>query len=613
MNMHSEQKLGLGIIAALLLLAFVLHVGSVIQGGLYADDYIHAAYFSGDKTLAKKGLLAGIDHSNVAKLLPMQFSFFDPSEPNYQALKDYGVLPWWTADDALLHFYRPIATLTHWLDYKLWPDNTHAMHAMNLLWYMLAVLAILYLYQQFALPKVVLALALLMVILDASVYQVSTWIASRSMLMLMAFGFLSVAFYRKACQQPVYYLLSIICFVLSMFCAEGFIGICAYLGAYMLVYDARSWGRRLLAISPFVMLTLLWRIYYQTQGYGAQGVEFYIDPGRDIERFLSLAAYRLPGNFFELVSSVDIMSGQVRPDIRQNFAYAGVTVFALLLWLNWQAVKSNKTVVFFALGSLFALVPGLSVVLAPRVMILPNVGFAIVAAFLIYHTFSKAFTGVQKVAAFITSGLMVLMHVLVALGLCVFMLYGQLSMQEQDSEQEPKRTDVGVQYQANKSVVILTSDRPFWTVFIPYELAYEKQVLPEHVRVLSSAFYPAKVIRVDRNRISLDSMPAFQFDAQAVADLTQQAHGHHAYLTQQLLGLVRANDTQWKLWQRFEFPEMTIEVTKLCEQKPCRLLVTFKRPLTEYQFTYWDKASKRYQEVELPELGESIELQGFFE
>ena len=182
----------------LMLAALVLHSGTTITGGLYADDYVHKSYFLGSEALSEKGLLDGIGVGDFTELLSDQFNFFDPEEANYAPMMKFGMLPWWASQDALLHFFRPLATVTHYIDYQLWPENTHIMHGVSLLWYLLGVLAIYAVYRGVGVEKPVALLALLLVILDHSMFQVVTWIASRSMLMVIAFGFFTVYAYHRS-------------------------------------------------------------------------------------------------------------------------------------------------------------------------------------------------------------------------------------------------------------------------------------------------------------------------------------------------------------------------------------------------------------------------------
>src|SRR5208337_4627783 len=51
------------------------------------------------------------------------------------SMKSYGTLPWWTSDKLKLSLCRPVAALTHWLDYRLYPDSPALMHAHNIVWF----------------------------------------------------------------------------------------------------------------------------------------------------------------------------------------------------------------------------------------------------------------------------------------------------------------------------------------------------------------------------------------------------------------------------------------------------------------------------------------------
>ena len=253
----------------------------------------------------------------------------------------------------------------------------------SLVWYLVGVAAVYLMYRGVGVEKPVAILALLLVILDNSMYQVVTWIASRSMLLVMAFGFFAVYAYHRSLSSRLWYILALLSLACAALSAEAVIGICAYLGAYMFALEKRSWSKRILHLLPFAALILVWLAYYRAHGYGAYGVDFYIDPGHEPATFFKTALYRLPGNFFELSSGLDVVAGLFRPDIHHSyFAMAGVVLFAVMLYLLWPRFKENRILLFFFLGSIFALVPGLTISLSPRVMILPFVGMAVVFAYL---------------------------------------------------------------------------------------------------------------------------------------------------------------------------------------------------------------------------------------
>ena len=46
---------------------------------------------------------------------------------------DAGFPPWWTSADSRVAFFRPLAGLTHWIDFRPWPDRVEVMHIHSLI------------------------------------------------------------------------------------------------------------------------------------------------------------------------------------------------------------------------------------------------------------------------------------------------------------------------------------------------------------------------------------------------------------------------------------------------------------------------------------------------
>lgn len=596
----------------LLLLAALLHIGSSIGGHFYADDYVQRAYATGSEALQQRGLLAGMEPGSFTAFIRNQFNFFNPASDNYAAMQAFGMVPWWAGEDAMLHFFRPLAAATHYLDYRLWPDSPRLMHCVSLLWYVLGLAVIYRLYRAVRLEKQVALLALLLVMLDVSVFQVVTWIASRSMLMVIAIGFFAVYAYHRSITSRGWYAIALLALLLSLLSAEGAIGICAYLGAYMLTLDARRWWQRIAHIAPFALITVIWHVAYQQAGFGAYGVDFYLDPGREPALFLQTALYRLPGNFFELASGVDFMSGQLRPDLRQlYFAIGGLATLAAFLWLLWPQLKTDKTLRFFLLGSVFALVPGLTIALAPRVMILPNVGFAVLLATVMLNAAAGVWQGGRRYLGKAVLYYAVLFHVLLALVLATLMNVKTISA-ALDQDKPQGYVELGVDDMAGKYIVAVNSLQPFWLAFIAHQLDYNRQPLPLSVRLLASSFYPLTLTRLNENQLLLEGHPAIQLDRAALDALANKEQGHFIYLTWQLMGLIRSEREPWQAGWQFDAQEMSIRVQSLENGKPRQLLITLHKPLTEYRWIYQDIEQRRYLPLSLPEPGNTVHFKGVF-
>lgn len=592
----------------LLFLAAVLYGSSSLFGNFYADDYIQRAYVIGAQPLQNLGLLAGIEQHSLSSFLTNQFNFFDPANENYQALKDFGMMPWWSGENIKLHFFRPLASVTHFIEYQLWPDSPKAMHFFDLCWYLLGIFLLFKLYLNLNIARPVALLALLLFILNANTFHIITWIASRSMLMVLALGSFTIYSYHRSLEEKSWYFIALASLALCLLSAEAGLTICAYLAAYFFTLDQRPWSVRIRHIFPFALLALLWLIAYQIFGFGAKGGDFYLDPGADLSAFLQQAAYRLPASFFELASGTALFSGQVRPDIRAvNFALLGVAALLFICYLLWHELKNNKVLQFCLLGSVFALLPGLSIVLSPRVMILPSMGFAVVLATLLYGSA----TGLRLWLLRFSKIFIVLFHIVLAAAVA-FMMNGQSINKAITTEQPHGFVDLGITDYADKHLIALNSLQPFWFAFIAHQLDYTEQALPRTLRLLSTNFYAVKLTRLSEQSFRLEGAPLLQYDREHFLDLSQQPEGHHIYLTWELMGIFRSSQSPWHAGQQFDLPEMRIQVESLYQDKPQALLITLNKPLTDYRFIYQDTKSLEYRSLPLPKTGESFDVKGVF-
>lgn len=592
----------------LLFLAALLYGSSSLLGNFYADDYIQRAYVVGSQSLQQLGLLAGIEQHSLSAFLTNQFNFFDPATENYQALKDFGMMPWWAEDNIKLHFFRPLASLSHYIDYQLWPNSPKIMHFFDLCWYLLGIFLLFKLYLRLHIARPVALLALLIFILNINTFHVITWIASRSMLMVLALGCFTLYSYHRSLDEKPWYFIALASLTLCLLSAEAGLSICAYLAAYFFTLDQRPWLSRIKHILPFAALAVLWLTAYQMLGFGAKGGDFYLDPAANISAFLQQAAYRLPASFFELASGSALFSGQVRPDIRTvNFALFGVAVLLFIGYLLWHELKNNQALQFCLLGSVFALLPGLSIVLSPRVMILPSMGFAVVLATLLLGSA----TGLRLWLLRFSKIVIVLFHIILAAVIALIMNFQSIN-KAMTAEQPHGFVDLGINDYADKHLIALNSLQPFWFAFIAHQLDYTEQALPRTLRLLSTNFYTVKLTRLSEQRLLLEGQPLLQYDREHLLDLSQQPEGHHIYLTWELMGIFRSDQSPWQEAQQFDLPEMRIQVQTLHQGKPQALLIELKKPLVHYRFIYQDAKNSEFQLLELPAIGESFSVEGVF-
>ena len=106
------------------------------------------------------------------------FSFGGSSPEQTRAMVQEGALPWYTAPDLRLRFFRPLSSLLIVVDTKLFGDTIWPMHLHSVLWY-LALTAVAAAFFRRQVPKVAWLAALLFAVDDAHTVPVS-WLANRN-------------------------------------------------------------------------------------------------------------------------------------------------------------------------------------------------------------------------------------------------------------------------------------------------------------------------------------------------------------------------------------------------------------------------------------------------
>jgi hypothetical protein len=169
---------------AVAILAVILALPS-LNAGLFVDDYHH------------KLLMDGSDSPIRLLKSPLDmFCFFDGDPQRTAELIDYG-FPWWTYKGIKGAFWRPLASITHWLDYILWPDTPALMHAQNILWYGALIIAVTFLYRRFITATWVVSLAALLYAIDDAHGMPVGFIANRNAVMATFFGILTIIAHDK--------------------------------------------------------------------------------------------------------------------------------------------------------------------------------------------------------------------------------------------------------------------------------------------------------------------------------------------------------------------------------------------------------------------------------
>ena len=199
-----------------------------------------------------------------------------------------GAVPWWTDDRLRLSFYRPLAALTHRVDYALWPDSPVSMHVHSFAWFGILIFVAGAFYRRFLGATAVAGLATLLFAVDDAHATAIAWLSQRNILPATVFGLLAVLAHdrwRRRNSLPAAVIAPALLAVALLF-GEAGIATLAYLFSYAVFLDDRGgWRARGASLIPGLVVIAVWRAAVSSAGFGTEHSDFYIDPAGEPFRF----------------------------------------------------------------------------------------------------------------------------------------------------------------------------------------------------------------------------------------------------------------------------------------------------------------------------------------
>lgn len=283
-----------------------------------------------------------------------------------------GFLAWWTSPHLYAQFMRPLASLSHSLEFSAYPSAAWLMHLHNALLYAALIAVAALLYRRLAGSALAAGLAaLLFAIDDGHAFSVG-WIAGRNTLLAALFSLLSLWFHDRARTRGgrASLLLTTLSVALALSSAEAGVGSLTLLVSYALVLDAGSARERLMGLIGPLSVGALWAAAYVGLGYGFRGSSFYRDPSAPLT-MLGQGVLDLPLWLVDALGPSGVPAALLFPTLWSRLG--ALPVAALFLWLLWPALKTRESR-FFACAFGLSLAPLLSTLPAARVLIVPSFG-----------------------------------------------------------------------------------------------------------------------------------------------------------------------------------------------------------------------------------------------
>lgn len=487
-------------------------VSPALGGDFVADDHLHRILSRDDP---------GIDGLSSRPFDLFVFASGDPAANH--ALMDAGVFPWWTAPEARLAFLRPLSSATHAFDHALWPDSATAMLVHNLVWYALALLVVWRFYRRFAGASWVAALALLLYAVDDARGPPVSWIANRNAIIAVVLALPVLLVYdrwRREGWTPGRWLAPLL-LVPALLAGESAVGVGAYLAAHALHLDRGRWRERALALAPFAVVVIVWRVAYVGLGYGVTGSGIYIDAGADPAAFAGAVGTRLPllllGQLALPWSDLSVVYPLLGSGVRPMVVAGALAFLALFALAVWPLVRRDAHSRFFATGMVLAALPVCSTFAADRLLWFVGLGGAgLVAALLGAAAHERSALGAsrrRRGLALTVAALLALINVVLAPAMLVSRSRSMIAMDQlisRGTDSIPRDASV-----VDKTVVLVSSPADPFGGYTPLMRASKGEPRPAHLRWLSTGRSPVTVERPDMRSLRVrpdDGFVAHEMD-----------------------------------------------------------------------------------------------------
>ena len=340
-------------------LALVFLVGLLMKlptlgVGFFADDYVQQVVLTGQRGPLPIPLWNLYDWGTAA-----DWTGFG---------REHEALPWWTASDWKVRFFRPLTSLSLGLDHALWGSDARGYHVTNLfLW--LVLLALAYrLYRALGLASGVATTALFVFVLSDSSSVPVGWIANRNTLLEAALACAAVlaALRGRAAGALVLGLAA----ALSKESGSFALLLLAW------ILQRRGQGRAALGALALFGAELAFLVL---EGYGTRSL-FYSTPWSDPGAFLANLALLASGGVLALLGPLPLDLTLLLPGARIGLLLLGVAAgWPLAVWIVRRAPNGPSRSLALAWTALF-LVPQAGALPADRLLFVPSIGAAALLA-----------------------------------------------------------------------------------------------------------------------------------------------------------------------------------------------------------------------------------------
>jgi len=590
------------------ILGFVVMLGALNAGWDPTDDLRHRVKFIDPDLLPERLHQTGMIPENSGQLSTVLSTHHEyaRTQSDVKKLKEYGVLPWWTLDNFKFSNWRPIDSLTHWLDYRLYPNLPSMIHCHNLIWFMAVVCLITLLYRDIVKPTWVASFAAILYLLDSSNTIVAYWVANRNLLLSLVFAILTLHahHYWRTRHSLIAAIAAPICLLCALLSTEAGIAILAYILSYSLFLDQSSFRQRLMALLPACLITILWRLTYNYLGHGAFGGSV-IDPVAEPLRYLMALVERAPILLMGQWGFVPSNMYMLLSDQAKTIAwYTSIITLTLIFLFMLPLLYRNKLAKFWFVGMLLSVFPICATLPMDRNLLFVAIGaFALIVQF-VGGLGSKAtwlsISRTWRLSAWILVIILLIIHILFSI-----YLKNKNPLSSSAKLIETMMAIEAPESIENKDLVVVNA--PLTLSCLPTYRVYKEEPLPRSISMLALGLSSIEIYRETEFKLVMQSVSGNLFSSNHDVSL------HLSHGLQAINEILR----DWKIGfyegEKIVSSRFTVEVLTVDSDKlPSRIALTFTKPLGDNSmyWTYWDWESFSYTPFTVPKIGEKHIISG---
>ncbi|MCC6274715.1 MAG: hypothetical protein IT569_02555 [Leptospiraceae bacterium] len=539
------------------------------------------------------------------------FNFASGDRAENQIQKNRGTIFWWSHPDVKLRFFRPLASLTYWIDFHVFRYDAFYWHIHSLIWWIFLILA-LYLLLREIFPLDIALLSLLLIALDDSSIMHTYWIAQRYATITTLFAVFSLLFYiqfrkTKSKQKA---LLSGISLLVSLLSGEYGLMIIAFMVFYDLFIQEGKLSEKFKFSYIYFLPALIYISTHIYMGYGVGNSDLYLSPKEDflelIQQFPLRVLYLLGALFFSTFTFEPKIQAYFPfinslNDITFYFGLFSLALIVLFLPVFISIIKkielpSKKYILWMLLSGLSGLL-----VISPsfphiRHLLIPGIGFSVLMAYMLIN--SKVLI-IENKLRIIPITIFLVLH-------CIYTPYWLVSGTSGDSKilailnlKSAYIGDKAHETENSKMIMVVAPIEQTVPLHLPMmRHVYQSIALPESFWVLSTASRGHKLTRIDE----------FSFDL-----IYDDSVGGEEFYSTDFERLFRSRKFSFRIGEIVQLDGMKAEIMELGKKSyPIRVRFKFDLPLENPKLRFGMNTKLGPRGLILPPVGETVILPSEF-